>query len=72
MANRKTIRRATRQRVREVLAHELSLDHFKFLITRKSVDLDGKIIVCGTSPLMDWRTVEDEVEKIYNRMTGKR
>ena len=69
--NKRTIQKATRQRVREVLAAELStLADFTYSVTRKSVDLGNEIVVHGFSPHEHWAIVEAEVAKIYKRLTG--
>ena len=74
--NRKTIERATRERIREVLEAELStLADFMYSVTRKSIDLTVKgkreVIVHGFSPHRDWAIVELEAAKVYKRLTGK-
>lgn len=74
--NRKTIEKATRERIREVLEAELStLADFTYSVTRKSIDLTTKgkrkTIVCGTSGMREWVIVELEVARQYKRLTGK-
>lgn len=74
--NKRTIQRATRQRVREVLEAELStLADFMYSVTRKSVDLTTgnkrETIVHGFSPGEHWDIVEAEAARIYKRLTGK-
>lgn len=74
--NRKTIERATRERIREVLEAELStLADFTYSVVRKSIDLTTKgkreTIVHGFSPHRDWAIVELEIAKVYKRLTGK-
>lgn len=71
--SRRIIERATRQRIKEILQDEFSLEEFLRLVTRKSIDLtvSGKreIIVCGSSHLSEWDIVEAEAAKIYKRIT---